>query len=194
MIFQHCEVRWRDLRARGRPRPDPKVREPGCADTQGGHHVHPPQPQFADAGQRHRPAQAPRSSRAQGWRVPGVPASKGRQPRGRQTVHGHRIRVYGRSRPDPVAYQGGRDPGGQWHGVHPQDKRGHREDIHTSGQQLLRRWWGRKRCLSGELRVRWLSVRLIVYYNIIAIRTVNWILYITKKMQFESQKIHLKFQ
>jgi len=71
--------------------------------------------------------------------VPGVPASKGSQPRGRKTVHGHRIRLYGRSRSDPVADPRGRDPGGQRHGVHPQDKRGHREDIHTSGQQLLRR-------------------------------------------------------
>lgn len=139
MIFQHREVRGRDLRAGGRPRSDQKIRKSRSADTPGGHHVHPPQPQLTNSGQRHRPAQTPRPGRAQGWRVSGVSAGKRSQPCGRKEVHGHGIRIYGRSGSDPVAHPGGRDPGGQRHGVHPQDKRGHREDIHTSGQQLLRR-------------------------------------------------------
>lgn len=146
---QHRAVRRRHLRARGRPRPDPEVREPGRADSARGHHVHTPQPQLADAGQRHRAAQAARTGRAQGRRVPGVPAGPGRQPRGGQTVHRHRVRVHGRGGPDTVAHPRGRDPGGQRRRVHTQDKRGHREDIHTAGQQLLRGRRGGKRRLSG---------------------------------------------
>lgn len=66
--------------------------------------------------------------------MPGVPAGQGRQPRGRQEVHGHRLRVHGRGGPDPVAHPRGRDTGGKRRRVHPQDQRGHREDIHTAGQ------------------------------------------------------------
>ena len=64
--FQHCPGGGCHLRAGGRPRPHPKVRLAGGPDPQGGHHLHPPQPQQPDARQRHRPPQAPRRGGAKG--------------------------------------------------------------------------------------------------------------------------------
>lgn len=86
--------------------------------------------------------------------MPGVPAGQGRKPRGRQEVHGDRVRVHGRGGTDPVAHQGSRHTGGQRRRVHTQDKRRHREDIHFAGQQLLRRRRGGQRRLSGDSQYR----------------------------------------
>ena len=81
-MFQHRAGRRRHLRPRGGPRPDPEVRVPRGPDPQGGHHLHPPQPQQPDAGQRHRPAQAPRGGGPQGGGLSGVSACKGNKSGG----------------------------------------------------------------------------------------------------------------
>merc|ERR1719471_2805734 len=58
----------------------------------------PPQPQLPNTRQRHCAAQAGRRSRAEGRRVPGVPAGAGHESAGRKEVHRHRIRIHGRNR------------------------------------------------------------------------------------------------